>query len=719
VGERKKLGAIESRTTGRQADAVSNSEILASADNGAVELFAGSGEVRRIARALDWSKTPLGPPDSWSPALRTLARAMFDSPFPICLWSGPEFAIVYNDAYRRILAAKHPAALGRPGSTVWAEIWEELRPQFEQVRASGDPVYFEDAPFVMARLEGGSTENAWFNYSLSALRDEDGSVAAVLNITPETTARVLAERRLAGERDRLAQLFAQAPTFMAMLTGPEHILEMANPGFMSLIYHRDVIGKPVAETLPEFADQGFVGLLDMVFRTGAAYRGSAARLVTQPAPGGLIDERFLDFVYQPVADDSGQVTGIFVSGADVTERTAAQAALAASEAQFRTFAQAVPNHIWTASADGMLDWFNDQVLIYSGATQEVLAGSGWFRIIHPDDAPCAAEHWAAARASGGTYETEYRIRRADGTHRWHLVRAVPIRDEKGAVQRWIGTNTDVHEQKLSHAESTADRNRLWSISRDLMLVCTFEGEITAVNPSAQRLLGWAEEEMIGKPLSDFVHPDDLEATADEVGKLSNGVTTLAFENRYRTTTGDYCLLEWTAVPDADRIHAVGRDITEERQRERDRERIWTLSPVLKVVTDNQGCITDVNPSWSRLLGWTRAETIGRRTTDFMLDDEDSWRERVQTLVSGQPLLDYQTSLRTKDGGYRLVRWTTVPENDTFYGFGRDITAEADAAAALAETEAALRQSQKMEAVGQLTGGIAHDFNNLLRASPVA
>ena len=129
---------------------------------------------------------------------------MFDSPFPICLWSGPHYALVYNDAYRRILAAKHPAALGQPGSIVWAEIWEELQPQFDSVRAGGDPVYFEDAPFVMARLEGGGTETAWFNYSLSPLRDENGHVAAVLNITPETTDRVLLGRRLAEEQAALA-----------------------------------------------------------------------------------------------------------------------------------------------------------------------------------------------------------------------------------------------------------------------------------------------------------------------------------------------------------------------------------------------------------------------------------------------------------------------------------------------------------------------------------
>ena len=182
-------------------DNASNFNSVAHAD--AVELFAGSGEVRALARDFDWSTTPLGRSTGWSPASRTMARSIFDSPFPICLWSGPQYALIYNDPYRSILGAKHPSALGQPGSSVWAEIWAELQPQFDSVRAGGDPIYFEDAPFVMARLEGGGFETAWFNYSLSALRDEDGSVAAVLNITPETTGRVLLERRLHEEQAAL------------------------------------------------------------------------------------------------------------------------------------------------------------------------------------------------------------------------------------------------------------------------------------------------------------------------------------------------------------------------------------------------------------------------------------------------------------------------------------------------------------------------------------
>jgi len=382
--------------------------------------------------------------------------------------------------------------------------------------------------------------------------------------------------------------------------------------------------------------------------------------------------------------------------------------------QFRLFAETMPNHVWATTPDGGLAWFNRRMADYTGLTPADLAGDGWTGSIHPDDVRRVVERWTASLADGTEYETAYRIRRADGQYRWHLSRALPVRDETGRILRWIGSDTDIHEQKLAEAESAADRDRLWALSQDLLLVCGFDGVITAVNPTATRLLSWDPAEMVGATLDDFVHPEDHAGTAAEVDKLGQGVTTLGFENRWRTRAGDYRLLAWTAVPEAGRIHAVGRDITAERAMARDRARIWNLSPVLKVVTDRGGVVTDVNPSWTGLLGWSREESIGRRTTDFMADDEAAWHARVRTLSSGAPLPDYRTVLLDRKGGRHIVQWTTVPDGDCFYGFGRDITAETEAAAALAETEAALRQSQKMEAVGQLTGGIAHDFNNLLQ-----
>ena len=147
---------------------------------------------------------------------------------------------------------------------------------------------------------------------------------------------------------------------------------------------------------------------------------------------------------------------------DITDRKNAEALVRASEAEFRTFAQAMLNQVWAATPDGQLDWFNEQAFQYAGLTFDDLAGEKWAAIVHPEDIANAAAAWAAALKSGEKYETEFRLRRADGTYRWHIARAVAIRDEGGAIIRWIGTNTDIDEQKrigaaLQIANETLER----------------------------------------------------------------------------------------------------------------------------------------------------------------------------------------------------------------------------------------------------------------------
>ena len=159
----------------------------------------------------------------------------------------------------------------------------------------------------------------------------------------------------------------------------------------------------------------------------------------------------------PHMDASGAVTGWFGVNTDITQQVAAENALRESEAQFRTLAQAIPNHVWTSQPDGLLNWFNEQVYRYSGAAAGELDGQGWTRLVHPDDLEAAAESWAVSLTSGKPYQTEFRLRRADGLYRWYIARALPILDTSGGIGRWIGTNTDIEDQKNT-AEALAHLN---------------------------------------------------------------------------------------------------------------------------------------------------------------------------------------------------------------------------------------------------------------------
>lgn len=292
----------------------------------AAALFAGEGEMRARCRALDWAATPLGPVESWPATLRWTVRTALDSPFPINLWCGPELVLIYNGGYRHVLGDKHPGSLGRRGTEVWHEIWPEISPMFEQIGAGGPPVYADDAPFVIERAgaAGSGEPNAWFTFALSAVRDDEGRIVAFLNVVSETTPRIMAERQLQTERGRLAEIFERAPAFIATLRGPDHVFESTNPLYLQLIGHRDVIGRPVREALPEVVEQGFIGLLDGVYRTGEPFVGTEVNILLQSVPGADPVEHVLNFLYQPIRETDGTISGIFVHAVDVSEQVRAR-----------------------------------------------------------------------------------------------------------------------------------------------------------------------------------------------------------------------------------------------------------------------------------------------------------------------------------------------------------------------------------------------------------
>src|SRR4051812_43887788 len=153
---------------------------------GLQSVFPGDSEMAVRCREFDWASTSLGAPSEWDPALRVAVRAALESPFAINLWCGSDLTLVYNDAYVAVLGAKHPHALGQPGSKVWAEIWSEIAPIFHRIREGGPAAYAEDARFLMERTSGPPGE-AWFTFSVSPVRNDDSDIVAFLNIAAETT----------------------------------------------------------------------------------------------------------------------------------------------------------------------------------------------------------------------------------------------------------------------------------------------------------------------------------------------------------------------------------------------------------------------------------------------------------------------------------------------------------------------------------------------------
>jgi PAS domain S-box-containing protein len=832
------------------------------------DFLAHDGDVARLIRNFGWNSTSLGSPAQWPEAIKVTITTVLQSPVPIATLWGADGIMIYNDAYAAISGARHPQLLGAKVREAWPEV-AAFNDNVMKAVLRGETLRYEDMEMTLYRSK--QPEQVFLNLDYSPVMDASGNPCGVMAIVVETTSKVRAERWRQGEQERLRRMFEQAPGFVAMMRGPDHVFELTNAAYRHLVGNRDVVGRSARDALPDLHDQGFFGLLDEVYRSGNHYEGRALPVDFRDRDDAPVERKYVDLVYQPIFDEDGSVIGIFAQGTDVTGRVGADEALKASErqsrqifngaidyaiialdldgqilrwnegarrifgwteeevvgrsweimfaredvvsgrprqamdsawelgtahhdrwhvrrsgerfwasgsisrildeagkpagvvkvlsdktqehlaaqalieaearlrraqeaggvgvfsldletsilsptpefckiyglpetgnipirevealvaeddrdtasnpesrrtgqsplnveyrirrasdgqkrviarkgeferdalgnpvrfvgvvqditerrraqrelrdseARFRALAQAIPNHVWTASTDGSMEWFNDRTYDYAGVAKGALQGSDWLQMVHPDDLTETIAAWQAATATGHTYQIEHRLRDKTGAFRWHIVRGVPIEDESGRTVRWIGTNTDIEEQRetrakleeLNHTleqrvtERTAERDRMWRLSTDIMLVADFAATIVAVNPAWKATFGWEETDLIGRSFMALLHPDDVAATLAEVGKLSEGVTTFSFENRYRAKDGSYRTISWTAAPDDAFIHANGRDVTEERE----------------------------------------------------------------------------------------------------------------AALALRRTELALQQAQKMEAIGNLTGGVAHDFNNLLQ-----
>ena len=168
-------------------------------------LFSGPGEVRKVARALDWSTTPLGPVSGWPEALRLMVRTTLDSAYPMAVWWGPELIQVYNERWREFLgASKHPQALGGRARETWPEIWAEIGPMAERVMTLGEAVGGEDSLLFIERH--GYLEEVFVTFSYAPIRDADGAVVGVHNTGLDTTRNVVAERRMRALRTLAAQV---------------------------------------------------------------------------------------------------------------------------------------------------------------------------------------------------------------------------------------------------------------------------------------------------------------------------------------------------------------------------------------------------------------------------------------------------------------------------------------------------------------------------------
>ena len=409
-----------------------------------------------------------------------------NAPSPYILLD-PDLRMVWaNSAYLEVTGRSHESIIGRllteefPAASDSASD-EMLRGSFRRVLTNGKSDHLPLIPYPIKAADGNFVERFW-STTHTPILDEEGGVKFILQNTVDVTdlyrgtqaagpgdislnagllqrAEAVASENLSlGKATEFFQsALNQAPGFVAVLDGPQHVFRFVNQAYTELIGARDVVGLPVREALPDIEGQGFYELLDQAFQSGEPFSVKSMSAKLRASDDVPTEQHFVDFVIYPLKDDTGASMGIFVQGNDITDQKNTEAALTATREKFRMMAQSMPVHVWTADKDGGLNWFNDRVYEFTGHSEGELFGADWVCVLHPDDLNAAVEDWTDAIQKGEGYETEFRIRKADGSFRWHLVRATPLHAHDGKLTGWVGTNTDIEERKNTEAE-IADLN---------------------------------------------------------------------------------------------------------------------------------------------------------------------------------------------------------------------------------------------------------------------
>ncbi|MES2623989.1 MAG: PAS domain-containing protein, partial [Pseudomonadota bacterium] len=287
------------------------------ADQGAVgEQIADTGRVESVLVALE----------HYPASLRAAVSTILNANHPMCVFWGTDVLCFFNDAFRHITQLPlNVDANGAPGSQVLAAMWPVLEPHIAEVMQDGKAGWHEDTLIQITRND--VVEDMYWTYSCSPVMESSAAnrVGGVLLICSDSTVHMTAIRAAREEREQFAELFQQAPTFMTMLNGPEHHVELVSPGYQRLIgQQRNIVGRTIAEALPEVVDQGYVEILDEVYCSGVPFTAKSAKYVLHNASDGSATERYLDFVYQPIKNSNGKVKGIFVEGVDVTDHVLAE-----------------------------------------------------------------------------------------------------------------------------------------------------------------------------------------------------------------------------------------------------------------------------------------------------------------------------------------------------------------------------------------------------------
>ncbi|HXM68594.1 MAG TPA: PAS domain S-box protein [Candidatus Acidoferrum sp.] len=412
------------------------------------------------------------------------------------------------------------------------------------------------------------------------------------------------------------------------------------------------------------------------------------------------------------------------------------------ELSLRGVMDTIPGLVWSALPDGDVEFCNQRWLDYTGMSFNEIKGSGWAAAIHPQDLTDLRERWQTALVRSTSFEAEARMRRADGTYRWFLFQAVPLRDAGARIIRWYGTNTDVEELKLAQEElqkQTSRLDELFEQSPEAVAVVSAEDRVIRVNKEFTRMFGYEPDAVLQRPINDLIVPGgQIENSLAYTRLLKEGgrVEVETVRRRKDGTEIDVSLLAVAVrAPSGEQIvnYARYRDITERKRAEgrlRESEARFQAmadtAPVLIWMTGTDGLCNYFNKPWLEFTNRTMEQEVGMGWIEGVHpDDVQGCFDCFLPAFEARKPFTMEYRLRRADGEYRWVMESGIPrytgggEFTGYIGSNVDITELKSAEAErerLHQLEADLAHMNRVSMMGELAASLAHELKQPIAAA---
>jgi len=246
--------------------------------------------------------------------------------------------------------------------------------------------------------------------------------------------------------ERFRNLIMQSPVAKAILSGEDHIVEIANEALLKDIWRKnsaDVIGRKVLDIFPELKKQQYARLLQEVYATGVKHTGKESFMWIYGDEG--LKHYYVDFEYAPVFSSDNIVTGIKITAVDVTEKVKARKQIEESEKRFRSLAESLPQLVWETDEKGNALFASGRWAEYTGITP--VGEAEWQAVIHPDEYAENARVWMHSLATGDIYRHDVRLKSKSGEYRWHAIIGEPVYNNENKIIKWVGAFTDIQTEK--------------------------------------------------------------------------------------------------------------------------------------------------------------------------------------------------------------------------------------------------------------------------------